>query len=264
MSCPQHKLYTFKPSLWAGVPRLLIAERSIPNVEQVVVDLSKAENYAPEYLKVNPNATIPTLEVTDGQDSSKNMVLTDSISIAAYLDKLSGNTLSPPGKQQEIDALLQEMHGRYDLGNQVFMTAGSPAELEAKRPLVLPFLENRIQAWQAYAARAPEHRPLYEKLTGHTAAAVAVYTGAVDPTPMFSTNRQQWEAVVEFLNKIESRLQEEGPYLFGSYTIADIHFTPYLHRLVMVKAKTVFEDRPALKLYYEQVQQRESFGPVFG
>lgn len=45
------KLYTFPPSLWASVPRLLIAEKGIKDVEYVTIDLSKAENFSPSYLE---------------------------------------------------------------------------------------------------------------------------------------------------------------------------------------------------------------------
>jgi hypothetical protein len=44
-------VYTFPPSLWAAVPRLIIEEKAIPDIKYINVDLSKAENFSPEFTK---------------------------------------------------------------------------------------------------------------------------------------------------------------------------------------------------------------------
>ncbi|KAF7724493.1 hypothetical protein EC973_000943 [Apophysomyces ossiformis] len=264
------KLYTFKLSLWAAVPRLLIAEKAIPNVEEVDVDLSKAENHAPDYLKMNPHATVPTLEVINHKDV--HTILTDSITVTEYLDQQAGSPLHPEGgekERREMEELIQAMHGRYDLGNQVFFTSGSLSEIETKRSLISPFLQGRIEAWKSYAAAdgtTSEDRTRYERLIQETEPMLAVYQGTTSPSSMFDINRKYWDTLTEFLDQIESRLQKDDrPYLTGQrYTLADIHFTPYLHRLAIINPDIVFQNRAALIGYYERVKRRDSFAVVFG
>ncbi|OBZ84918.1 Glutathione S-transferase TCHQD [Choanephora cucurbitarum] len=255
------QLYTFKLSLWAAAARLAINELNVPDVKQTEVDLSKAENFSPEFLKINPNHTVPALEINE--HGSKRF-LDDTKSVVEYLDKLTGGHLYPAEKQAEIDRLIQKMHGEADVGNPLFFTSGHPDELKAKKDQIVSFLEDRIKGWETYATQAPEHKQLYEKNIQETKGLLAFYTSA-DPEPMFGKNKQLWEAGSRFLDELEAHLKQSGgDYLLGEYTVADIHLTPYLHRLLLVrKPEEVFANRPTLKAYYERVQARPSFKKTF-
>ncbi|CAO3647424.1 unnamed protein product [Mucor fragilis] len=257
---PNLTLYTFKLSLWAGVPRLAVNELDIPNVKQVEVDLSKAENFSPEYLKINPNHTVPALEID--QDGKKSY-LDDTKSVVEYLDKLAGNKLSLPEKKAEIDEFLKHMHEEGDVGNPLFFTSGNQQELEAKQDIVPPFLEGRIKGWETYLKQAPEHEALYKKNIEETKGLLNYYKSG-KPEEMFALNKKLWEAGQEFLNRAEELLKKNGDYLFGTYSVADVHFTAYLFRDLLVrKPEQVFENRPNLKAYYERLQARPSFKKTF-
>lgn len=257
---PNLTLYTFKLSLWAGVPRTAIAELNIPNVKLVEVDLSKAENFSPEYLKINPNHTVPALEI---EENGKKSYLDDTKSVVEYLDKLAGNKLSLPEKKAEIDAFLKHIHEEGDVGNPLFFTAGSQEEIDAKKPIVPPFLEGRIKGWEEYKKQAPEHAALYDKNIAETKGLLSNYTGG-NPEQMFALNKKLWEAGVKVLNEAEGLLKKNGDYLFGTYSVADVHFTAYLYRDLLVrKPEQVFENRPLLKAYYERLQARPSFQKTF-
>lgn len=129
----QLTLYTFALSLWAASGRLAVNELDIPNVKLVEVDLSKAENFSPEYLAINPNHTVPALLI---QENGKSQVKDDTKSVVEYFDGLAGNQLSIPSKKEEIDAFLKEMHEEADVGNPLFFTSGNPQELEAKKSII--------------------------------------------------------------------------------------------------------------------------------
>ncbi len=74
--------------------------------ERVLVDLRKGEQKRPEYLKLNPNGKVPTLE-DDG------FVLWESRAIMMYLaDKTPGQTIYP-----------QELHARADVNHWMFWDA---------------------------------------------------------------------------------------------------------------------------------------------
>ncbi|CEG73684.1 hypothetical protein RMATCC62417_09016 [Rhizopus microsporus] len=258
---PKLTLYTFKLSLWAAAPRVAIHELNIPNVKQIEVDLSKAENFAPSYLKINPKHTVPTLEIE--QENGEKEYYDDTTSIIKYLDSLTGNTLSISQKKTEIDAFLKEMHEKADVGNPLFFTSGSKEELGAKKDIIVPFLQGRIDAWESYKKEAPEHTDLYDRHINETKGLLSYYTGS-SPENMFALNKQLWQSATEFLNKAESLLKSNGDYLFGQYSIADVHFTPYLFRSNLVrKPEQVFENRPSLKAYYERIKARPSFSKTF-
>src|SRR5690349_3867301 len=66
-------------------------------VERLLVDLRKGEQKRPEYLKLNPNGKVPTLD-DDG------FVLWESRSIMMYLcDKTPGQTLYPSELRARAD-----------------------------------------------------------------------------------------------------------------------------------------------------------------
>lgn len=257
---PQLTLYTFKLSLWAAAGRLAVHELDIPHVKLVEVDLSKAENFSPEFLAINPNHTIPTLVI---QDNGETEVRGDTKSVVEYLDSLAGNRLSVPSKKEEIDAFLKEMHEEADVGNPLFVTSGSPQELEAKKSIIVPFLEGRIKGWESYIKQAPEHAELYKKNIEEAKGLIATYQSG-EASSMFAVNNHLWEVGQKFLDKAEQLLKSNGSFLFVKYSVAEIHFTPYLYRALLVRQpQQVFENRPLLEAYYKHIQARPSFEKAF-
>ena len=85
---------------------LMVAIHLNVRFERILVDLRKGEQKRPEYLKLNPNGKVPTLD-DDG------FVLWESRSIMAYLaDKTPGQTLYP-----------SELHARADVNRWLFWDA---------------------------------------------------------------------------------------------------------------------------------------------
>ncbi|KAI7894697.1 uncharacterized protein EV154DRAFT_497589 [Mucor mucedo] len=258
---PQLTLYTFKLSLWAAAARLAVHELDIPDVKFVEIDLSKAENFSPEFLKINPNHTIPTLEIIEDR---KKEIKQDTTSVVEYLDTLAGNRLSIPDHKDAIDAFIKEMHDDADVGNPLFFTSGSPEELEAKKSIIIPFLQGRIDGWKKYIRESPSHAILYTKNIVESEVMLKIYETGTAASPMFGMNKNLWETGQKFLNKAESLLKAHGSFLFDQYSVADVHFTPYLYRLLLVrKPEEVFEKRPLLEAYYKHLQARPSFEKTF-
>lgn len=78
--------------MWASVPRLCFLEKgfSASDFEERTVNLLEAENFSPNYLRVNSNGSVPTLVVplaeTTGQEvDTKFRALVDSIEIADFI-----------------------------------------------------------------------------------------------------------------------------------------------------------------------------------
>lgn len=60
--------------------RMVLAEKGI-TVEQIAVDLRAGEQFGEAFRRINPQATVPVLELDDGQ------LLTEGLAIAVYLDE---------------------------------------------------------------------------------------------------------------------------------------------------------------------------------
>ncbi|KAN0063968.1 hypothetical protein ACQY0O_003574 [Thecaphora frezii] len=91
---PKAVLYTFDGSVWGSAPRLALIEKGYApeDLEIKIVDLTKGENFAPSYLRINakgtvPSLVVPILETTSAEVDTKFRALTDSKPILEFLDK---------------------------------------------------------------------------------------------------------------------------------------------------------------------------------
>ena len=75
------KLYDFGLAPNPRRARMAFAEKGI-KVELVPVDLRAGDQLKPGYLGINPQGTVPALQLDDGQ------VITENLAIAAYLDAI--------------------------------------------------------------------------------------------------------------------------------------------------------------------------------
>lgn len=82
------KLYHWEPNANSGKPMLALAEKGV-EYESHYLDLLQFDQHQPEYLRVNPDGTIPAM-VHDGR------VLTESTPIIEYIDEtFDGPALRP-------------------------------------------------------------------------------------------------------------------------------------------------------------------------
>jgi GSH-dependent disulfide-bond oxidoreductase len=81
-------LYHWEPNANSGKPMLALAEKGVA-FESRYMDLLRQEQHSPDYLKVNPDGTLPAL-VHDGR------VLTESTPMMEYIDQVfPGPALRP-------------------------------------------------------------------------------------------------------------------------------------------------------------------------
>jgi len=90
--------------------RMFIAEKGL-EIESRDISIAKSEQLAPEFLAINPRATIPVL-VTDS-----GAVLTENLGIAAYLEAahpeppLMGQTPDEKGAVMMWNAIVEQQGG---------------------------------------------------------------------------------------------------------------------------------------------------------
>jgi len=98
------KLYSWFPAPNPRRVLIYLAEKGITNIELVNVDLMKSEQKSAEFTAKNPMASVPVLELDDGE------ILTESAAIMAYFEAenptLSGKTKMERARITELDSLI--------------------------------------------------------------------------------------------------------------------------------------------------------------
>jgi glutathione S-transferase len=166
---PKASIYWFAGSVWATVPLLTIEEKGYgpDEIDLKVVDLSKGENFAPSFLRLNPKGTVPTLVAPLDKTLHADMevrykALTDSVEIVNFLDKSRSafshthTTSSAPApslapatvafattSKTVIDLLHSD---EADPNRLFFLAARDDAELAVAGPNILGFTVGRRDA----------------------------------------------------------------------------------------------------------------------
>ena len=100
-------LYHWEPNANSGKPMLALAEKGV-DFESHYIDLLKFDQHQPEYLKINPDGTIPAMVHGD-------RVLTESTPMMEYVDDaFDGPPLKPTDPEGAlahalVDALLRQL-----------------------------------------------------------------------------------------------------------------------------------------------------------
>ncbi len=97
--------------------RIFLAEKGI-QVPSVQVDLGKAENRKPEFLKINPMGGVPVLELDDGT------YLAESVAICRYFEMQKPEPRLMGGPDAKDAALVEMWQRRMEL-NLLMNTAGA-------------------------------------------------------------------------------------------------------------------------------------------
>ncbi|MGF6127823.1 glutathione S-transferase [Pseudomonas frederiksbergensis] len=126
--------------------RIALAEKGLANqVEFVLVDLPAAEHKQPPFLAINPEGTVPVLELDDGT------YISECTAITVYLDHLQGEStltgITP--KDKAIIHMMQKRAERellYAVGN--YFHYGTPGAGPAVEAYKLPQWQGRTE-WGA-------------------------------------------------------------------------------------------------------------------
>jgi glutathione S-transferase len=102
------KLYDYKMAPNPRRVRIFLAEKGI-QVPDVQIDLAKAENRSPEFLKINPMGGVPVLQMDDGT------LLAESAAICRYFEDTHPQP-SLMGIDARDKAIVEMWHRRIELG----------------------------------------------------------------------------------------------------------------------------------------------------
>ena len=227
------ELYHNDMSTCAQKVRLALAEKGVA-WESRHLDLRGRDHQTPSYLKLNPNAVVPTL-AHDG------VVVIESTVINEYVeDAFDGAALRP-----------------------------SDAAGKARMRLWTKQLDEGLHADTGVLSTSIAFR--YQKLDKGEVEVQALIDNVPDPVKRERVRaniregvqaRYFRESVLRFdalLGRMETTLAR-SPWLAGdAFSLADIAYTPYLTRLEHLQMKALWAHRPHLADWYGRLRSRKSY-----
>jgi glutathione S-transferase len=229
------ELYHHGTSVCAAKPRIVFAEKRLDWVGHYV-DIVKGEQFAPEYLKLNPKHVVPTL-IHDGH------IIRESTVIGEYLDEAFPDPPLKPGTA--LDRVTMRMWTKR-LDEELHPATGIVTYAISHRHAVIANGPAAVEHWvnQGNAEqRARRRRRLEQGIDDPEAqAALRIYD--------------------RFLADMELQLAKT-PYLAGpAFSLAEVGVMPYVNRLEMLQLSGLWTGaRRHLADWWRRMKARASYEP---
>lgn len=235
------RLYHTPSSYYSMIARLALAEGGIA-YDPVFVDIhARMAQQRPDYVRRNPNMTVPTLVLAD-------RILDQSRAIAAHALRVDEALLDP-----EARAWL-DLHDAYPVEELTF--GGILARNPMARVMVPKLLRRAHRRLLAHAAACPELAAAYQA----RAAVFAERIRTFDPAAAARLSARRQAEAREILDQMERRLADGRPvFAPPNYGIADTVLTVFLGRMEFAGLGAEIARRPALLRYWHAMQARPSF-----
>ncbi len=217
--------------------RILLAERGRDFVGHML-DLRAGDQQKPEYLKLNPNAVVPTL-VHDGA-----VVIESNIILEYLAEVLPGPSLvtsSPLGRTRMRLWTKQLDETIHQLTSVISFGIGFRYQLLVKpREEALAVLGKIPDPF-----RRERQIDIYENgvASSHFAPAIRRFD--------------------KMLTEMESDLGRERWLAGPEYSLADIAYTPYVNRLDQLQLAHMWDKRPKVAQWFDTVRARPSFAKAY-
>jgi glutathione S-transferase len=234
-------LYHHGSSVCAAKVRFALGEKGL-SWEGHYLDIHKGDQFAPEYVKLNPKAVVPTL-VHDGR------VIVESTVINEYLDEVFPEAPLKPNDPQARAAMR--------VWTKAVDEVLHPACAEVTFSSCLRHRVNRLPPKEL------------EKFLSSTPSQSV--------TPQWSERRRQlvtlgfdapglaapYRSYDHYLDKMEKALSHQSWLAGDTFSLADIAMTPYVNRLDMLGWPQMWEQtRPRVADWFERIKARPAFKPA--
>ncbi|MGH6714662.1 MAG: glutathione S-transferase family protein [Bradyrhizobium sp.] len=235
------RLYHAPSSYYSMIARLALAEAGIA-YKAVFVDIHyRMSQQQPDYVRLNPNMTVPTLVLAD-------RTLDQSRDIAEYALGISEATLDGEAKTW------LDLHYAYPIEELTF------GGILARNPLARLLIPRKLKATRrrllACAAENPDLAEVYKA----RAAVFAERARIFDPDAVVRLSERRRDEAIGLMEHLEQTLHDGRAVIVPpAYGIADVVFTVFLARMEFAGLSGQIPKRPALARYWRAMQARPSF-----
>jgi glutathione S-transferase len=238
------RLYHALSSYYSMIARLALIEGGVA-YEPVVIDIHiRMTQQQPDYVRLNPNMTVPTLVLPD-------RALDQSRDIAEYALGVSEATLDG-----ETKAWL-DLHYSYEVEQLTF------GRLLARNRLARIMIPKRLEAVRQHLLKRAAQNPDLAQVYEARAQAFAKRIRAFEPATVVRLAETRRAEAIGFMDRLEQTLQDgRGVLVPPTYGVADVVWTVFLARMEFVGMGAEVQKRPALARYWRAMQARPSFAPA--
>ncbi len=231
-----YRLYNSPPSTCSQRVRFVLNAKGL-RFEEVRLNLLEGDQLKPDYLKLNPNGVVPTLE-HDGA------IVTDSTVITEYLDEVEpaiGFTPEDPVRRARMRALMHFMDEM-------------PAAAVRVPTFNLAFLPSFQKMSRDEFVAFAEAKPLRREF---------MMTMGQSGFP-----KDEMDAALARLRRSYERMEREiaasgGPWLLGKMlTLADVAAMPALVRMNDL-GTPAWHDLPGVSTWFDTIRAQPAFGPTY-
>lgn len=226
-------LYHGPTSVCSQKVRVGLAEMGL-NYDGVLLDLQKGDQFAPEYMRLNPDAVVPTL-LDDG------LVVVESSLILEYLDReKNGGRLMPSGGAAEVAArhwLLRTLSVHAAINTLTFSTAMRDMIRATKSP----------EEIAAMVARMPDPVARLKRQDLLESGLESDFVG---------------QALIHLRRTFAdmAAVLEQAPWVSGEdFGLSDIALVAYVDRLDRLGFAGLWEAQPAVGTWLSAMQERPSY-----
>jgi tetrachloro-p-hydroquinone reductive dehalogenase len=241
-------LFHVLSSYYSAIARLVLIEKHI-EYKSVIIDMHIGlEHFAPWYVSLNPNITIPTM-------IHGNNVMASSVDILPYVDScFEGPKLTP-----EDEALLKEMSSWIDLHNDVVIENLTMGTLLSKSPFMHKKFMGMLDKQTPLCIKLGKANPTFKKTYDDKIQIINKHLHDFSRDNILSTKEAGEKQAIGYLDQLETRLLDKDWLLGSQYTLCDIVNTSFFGRLEFIKRSDWIKSRPKCEAYWSRLKARPSF-----
>jgi glutathione S-transferase len=234
------RLYHAPSSYYSMIARLALKEGGII-YEPVFMDIHvHASQQQPDYVRLNPNMTVPTLVLPD-------RVLDESRDIAEF-------ALDAPEAARADTKAWVDLHYSFPIEELTF--GGILAKNPLARIMIPKLLASAERRLLRYAAAYPDLAELYKARAAVFAERLRIFS----PDEIIRLSETRRNEAIGFLDRLENALSDGRAVLVPpAYGVADVVWTVFLGRMEFAGLGAEVAKRRALARYWQEMQARPSF-----
>lgn len=237
-------LYSNASSYYSMITRLAFAEKNIAyDLHNIDIHI-KMEQFSPEYVSIQPNMTVPALVYED-------RVITSSREIMIFINtNFAGVNLCRAEDESKVEELL-DLHYGFSIEDLTMGTA------MRKSPVARFALGRGLQKASKRCVELMTAQPKFTQVCKNKIELEKLRERSIlSKTNNYDEVKQRTIALCDILE--ENLIKHE--FIAGNnYSLADVVWTVFLARLMMIKFDNLILSRPHLASYWQRMQQRDSF-----